>query len=425
MTRTFVTRALLHPLILCLALLCLVLAGCGSGSSDNGGRPGAPQPPSSAPPAALNSGDVTPSAWRALPAAGAVPAETQAARDRILGPGATDPSQVKVWWYGVSSFIASIGGHLVLFDAWEVVGLHKDYVPIGRDDLAALRPEAIFIGHGHFDHAADAGYIAGRTGAALVGGSNVCLMSRQKAAKDGNGDRFPCLVLGNNGDLPAGHSEQVKFWRDLPEITIIKHIHSAADPMDLLQGGLPMLYVPELLTYLTHLNTSPAEIAGFLTSLTDDGGVGEPTGGTWAYHFRIGDFSLLWHDSSGPIAGDDAEAVAVREAIAGLPGCVDVQLGAIVGFGMLTSGMRDVLAYVDSARPQLFIPNHHDAWAPVIGGGARAYESGWNSALATLAHVPEQDYLRDPDDYLKVRSFAVKDARWRQPPAGSRCAATR
>ncbi|MFY0026458.1 hypothetical protein ABTP73_19475, partial [Acinetobacter baumannii] len=92
---------------------------------------------------------------------------------------------------------------------------------------------------------------------------------------------------------------------------------------------------------------------------------------------------------------------------------------------MLTSGMRDVLAYVDSARPQLFIPNHHDAWAPVIGGGARAYESGWNSALATLAHVPEQDYLRDPDDYLKVRSFAVKDARWRQPPAGSRCAATR
>lgn len=91
--------------------------------------------------------------WQPLPAASniSVSPEVQAARDEILGPNATDPDSVKLWWYGVASFVASVRGHLFLFDAWEIVGLHEDYAPIGREDLVAIQPEAIFIGHGHFD----------------------------------------------------------------------------------------------------------------------------------------------------------------------------------------------------------------------------------------------------------------------------------
>src|SRR3546814_18012634 len=74
---------------------------------------------------------------------------------RILGADATDPATVKLWWYGVSGFIVSAGGHLFLFDAWESLGVQKDYVPIGREELVAIAPEAILIGHGHFDHAGD------------------------------------------------------------------------------------------------------------------------------------------------------------------------------------------------------------------------------------------------------------------------------
>src|SRR3546814_13457140 len=93
-------------------------------------------------------------------------------------------------------------------------------------------------------------------------------------------------------------------------------------------------------------------------------------------------FSLRWHDSSGPI-GDDAKGLATRAALEALPGCVDVQLGAIVGFGMVTSGLRDSTQYVASAHPRLFLPNHHDAWLPILGGGAAAYEPQWRAALAT------------------------------------------
>src|SRR3546814_1874568 len=58
---------------------------------------------------------------------------------------------------------------IFLFDAWESLGVQKDYVPIGREELVAIAPEAILIGHGHFDHAGDLGYIAGHARATEIG----------------------------------------------------------------------------------------------------------------------------------------------------------------------------------------------------------------------------------------------------------------
>ncbi|MFC4250649.1 MBL fold metallo-hydrolase [Sinimarinibacterium flocculans] len=393
---------------ICAALL---LAAC-SGSDPAGGVAGG------------NVGDVPADAWQPLPPAPRLGPEVLAAREALLGPDATDPSKVKLWWVGVSSFVASMGGHLFLFDAWEPLGLQADYVPIGRDELAAIRPEAILVGHGHFDHAADAGHVAGLSGAALVAGGTVCATARARAAELPASVDFPCLLLGDRDTPGVGSVRSIRIWSDLPPVTVIQHPHSAADPSDLLTGGLPLVFVPEILVYLENLNTDPQETVRFVDSLFDDGLVGQPEGGTWMYQLRVGDFSLLWHDSTGPI-GDDEVGETVREALAALPDCVDVQAGAIVGFGMVTSGLRDSLAYVDAARPQLSIPSHHDAWAPVVGGGASAYETQWRNALATLPHPPELDYLRDPQDYLVPRVYDIDDPRWKSPAAGSRCAGGR
>lgn len=400
-------------LLLALAFGAL-LSSCGDSQAPGiGSGPGTP---------ALNVGDVAPADWQALPPAPAVSADVQAERDRILGPDATDPAQVKLWWVGVSSFIATMNGHLFLFDAWEPVGLQGDYVPIGREELAAIQPEAIFIGHGHFDHAADAGYIAGRSGAALVAGATVCATARERAAEFEATQPFPCLILGTHESPGPGAVQAIRIWRDLPAVQVIQHVHSAVDPTDLLTGGLPLVFVPEVLTYLEYLNTDPQEILRFTQTLGDDGLVGQPSGGTWAYHLRTGDFSLLWHDSTGPIGDEEPGGPEIQEALAALPDCVDVQVGAIVGFGMVTSGLRDSTLYVDSARPHVSVPSHHDAWAPVVGGGAAAYEVQWRNAIEGLEYPPELDYLRDPDDYLVARSYAVDDPRWKRPPPGSRCA---
>lgn len=384
-----------------LALTACLLAACSSSEDGTTARP-----------AAEPVRDGTPANWEALPASGSVDVETRLARQRLLGADALDPAQVKIWWYGVSSFIMSAGGHLFLLDAWEVVGVHKGYVPITRDDLVALKPEAIFIGHGHFDHAADAGYIASRTGAALVAGDSVCDQARTSAADNPEAIDFRCLRLGLDADHPAGRVFSTRVFANLPPVQIIKHTHSAADPASLTMGGMPLVYTPEILPFLLNLNTDLTETLTFLQSLPNDGGVGQPDGGTWAYHFRVGNFSLLWNDSTGSMVDGDPITEAVSTALATLPDCVDVQVGAIVGFGMLTSAYRDALGYVAAAQPKLFIPNHHDAWFPVIGGGASAYETQWTQALMSLPNPPRQDYLHDPEDYLKVRSFDTRAAAW-------------
>ena len=40
-----------------------------------------------------------------------------------------------------------------------------------------------------------------------------------------------------------------------------------------------------------------------------------------------------------------------------------------------------------------------------------------------MPNPPELDYLNDPEDYLRVRSFVVDDPKWKTPMPGSSCAA--
>lgn len=404
------------------ALLGLVLmAGCHSPSGDNAAAGGANTPPgagaSAAFPKACDRVDISEWGNDPLPAAADIPvsAEVQAARDAILGPDATNPDEVKFWWFGVSSFVASAGGHLFLFDAWEPVGAQEDYVPVGREEIAAIRPEAIFIGHGHFDHAADAGYIAARSGAVVVGSETIC--SQAKADADGDPETsandFCCMVTGTDTTPAPGTTTPVKFWADLPEIQVLQHLHSAADPDD---PGEPFIHIPNLLPYLQNLNTDPEEIAAFVASQEDE------QGGTWAYHIRSGEFSMLWHDSTGPINSGQPFGDDIQTALNSFPDCVDVQLHAIVGFNQPFSGLRDPRLYVGAAHPKIAIPTHHDAWAPVIGGGAESYEAEWRAEVASLPNPPEIDYLFDPQDYMVPRVYDINDPRWAAPMPGSSCA---
>lgn len=353
--------------------------------------------------------------WQPLPPR-PVSAQTQLARDQILGPDAVEAGTVKIWWFGVSSFIISGGGHLWLMDAWEPIGIQANYVPVGREDIAAIQPEAIFIGHGHFDHMADAGYIAGRSGAVVVGSEEICSTAQADAARDGLQDAFDCLITGT-ADTPApGTVQAVQVWQDVAPVSVLQHIHSAASPQTYQPGDTPFIHVPNLLPFLGYPNSDPEELLRFLTTLQDE------QGGTWAYHFQFGEFTLLWHDSTGPIVASDPDGAAVQAALDSFPGCVDVQLGAIVGFDQPVSGLRDPRLYVEHAHPRVFLPSHHDAWAPVVGGGAAAYETEWRREMASLEHPPLVDYLTDPVDYMVPRIYRIDDPIWAQPMPGSSCA---
>ena len=347
------------------------------------------------------------------PAAKARPSPAaRALRERLLGPRAGDPDYVTLDWVGVSSFIVTVKGHLLLFDAWEIVGVQKDYLPLGREELAALEPEAILIGHGHFDHAADAGYVAGRTGAPVLASEEQCPSIKDDAARDGNADRFSCVITGSQGTPAFGTLTPVRVFEDVAPVTILKHVHSAPRPPGGGNEPDPFLPVLDPRPYIENPNTSPEELALFLETLGDE------EGGTRIYHLRVGDFTLLLGDSAGPIF----EYPAVRKSLDSLPGCVDVMANAILGFDQPVSGLQDPVLYVEHAHPKVFLPTHADAWAPALSAGQIAYRDKLLGEIGALANPPQVDFLLDPGDYLAERAYRVKDPRWSAPMPGSSCA---
>lgn len=356
--------------------------------------------------------DIPLSSFTPLPASPTVSEQARELRASLLGPEAADPDYVTLHWVGVASFIVTIGQHLLLFDAWEVIGIHRDYVPIGREELAALEPEAILIGHGHFDHAADAGYIASRSGAVVVGSQEICDIARSDANEVGGGQPFDCAITGTATEPAPGTLQSLNLFADLPPITVLQHIHSAATPPG--EDNRPDPFVPvfDPLPYITHLNDDPEELARFLASQRD------PQGGTWMYQLRIRDFSLLLGDSAGPIF----QSAPVREALGNFPDCVDVMANAILGFDQPVSGLQDPRLYVEHVIPRVFLPSHGDAWAPVISAGQAQYEDELRAQLATLDAPPELDMLLDPQDYLRTRAYFVDDPMWKTPMPGSACA---
>lgn len=146
---------------------------------------------------------------------------TVAARQRFFGAdnvdpstGEVDPSKTILSWFGVTNFAMAIAGNIVLLDAWVPRGAFSDYVPTGPAELAALAPSHILIGHGHFDHAADAAEIASLCGATIVGTDEHCNQIVQQAATELR--TFPLDSDRSDFSLPNGVA-----------VHTVRHLHSA------------------------------------------------------------------------------------------------------------------------------------------------------------------------------------------------------
>ncbi len=348
-----------------------------------------------------------------LPPAPPVSAEVTALREELLGDHWNDPAYVTLHWVGVSSFVITIGGHLLLFDAWEIIGAVDDYLPIGREELAGLDPEAVLVGHGHFDHAGDLGYVAGLSKALVVGSEEICTVAEEGAVREGVGTDFTCAITGTMTTPAPGVAQAVKVFADLPAVTVLQHIHSNTSPPGNGNAVDPFVPVMDPQPYVDHFQDNPEELARFLAQQQESN-----QGGTWLYHFRIGEFTLLVGDSAGPIFSTPA----VQQALDAFPGCVDVMANAILGFDQPVSGLQDPRLYVEHAHPKVFVPTHGDAWAPAISAGQEQYRDELAEQLAALPNPPEVDHLVDPQDYLVERAYRVADPRWVPPMPGSRCA---
>ncbi len=100
---------------------------------------------------------------------------------------------VKLTWWGHGCWLIEVEGQRIVLDPF------LDASPTAPLKAAEVAADWILVSHGHFDHIADAGSIANRTGAGVVANFEIC----QWLAKQGVTRTLP-MNLGGIQRLPFG-----------------------------------------------------------------------------------------------------------------------------------------------------------------------------------------------------------------------------
>ncbi|WP_280501221.1 MBL fold metallo-hydrolase [Nocardia farcinica] len=320
-----------------------------------------------------------------------------AARTRFFGAANVDPKtgavrgdKVILSWFGCASFAAALGGTVVLLDAWVPRGAHSGYVPTTVAEVGDLRPEAIFLGHGHFDHAGDAGALTRASGAVLFGTAEHCAQAQSHVPES------PLRTVAL-GDATSAPGETCHHSVGPVEVTAVRHVHSGPKPPDRSgAGSAPFFPVPDIRDSIAN----PPELCDLIalgSALPDQ------EGGSLLYQFRVGGFTLTWNDSAGPLT---EAAPQVYDVLRALPAS-DVHVGAIQGFNQPLNGLRDVRQYIEATRPGVFVPSHHDNWLPGFTARGETYRATLEGELERLPadQRPELRFLSDPGDYIRPEAL--------------------
>jgi len=187
--------------------------------------------------------------------------------------GRIDRDKVIFSWATNTTYVVAAAGRVFLLDSYinrpelPTAPLDKRRTPILPQDFVDVRPEAIFLGHGHGDHADNAAFVAKWTGATIYASPETCDVMQQDVTRmfndpnkvNGgariipNGDPVSCVgVVPRNsppgeytGTLsnPAGGKTTVRRITQFdPQICIetFKHIHSGTAPVDDKMGHTPL-----------------------------------------------------------------------------------------------------------------------------------------------------------------------------------------
>jgi hypothetical protein len=185
---------------------------------------------------------------------------TIAARQRFFGAENVDPKNGKVRgdrvifsWITNAGYAVSFRGRVVLLDTYinrfevpPASGPDLRRTPFGAQDLIDLHPEAIFLGHGHGDHADNAAYIAKWLSIPIYSTPETCDVMQQDVARMAadpntvnggsklvsNANPVNCIGVVPRGSVPGTAILNIKQLNPVACIVAFKHIHSGTVPTD-------------------------------------------------------------------------------------------------------------------------------------------------------------------------------------------------
>ena len=356
------------------------------------------------------------------------------ARQLVFGPenvdsrtGAVDREKVIFSWLTNATLAASVRGRIVLLDTY----VHRAETVPGRtpfvvEDLVRLHPDAIFIGHGHFDHADNAAFLAGKLGIPIYASAEECTDLQTDARALFNASvidvsHVDCHDVTSAGSEPGAELVSIPALEPVASITAFRHLHSGTSYPE---KGFPITPVKNI--------PDPRDPDMYPPGTPHSYPAARGKGGPVSIYYQFvvhGDheFTFVWHNTTGdlvngctidrgvPNCWGPRVAAQVVDAIKSLPP-TDVEFGSLVSLGYAVNGMRDPIENSAALQPKIYIPIHQtNAAQPTSSLYFKvAYLKQLDQMVPALtpAQRPEPRWMVDPDDYLKPMVFDPKDARW-------------
>ena len=407
---------------------------------------------------------------RALAAAGLAAASMTAAADamvdariKIFGienvdatTGAIKKDKVVFSWLGHISGAVSMLGRVVLLDSYiPRLEVAPGRTPFTIKDVVDIKPEAIFIGHGHSDHADNAAFIAAKTGATLYMTPEACgtaqtALARMKADTFMQADPFyaipaattiTCVGITTAGSTPGTQVVRINQLEPLVCINSFRALHSVAVPVDPDWGPVPVTDTPDprdptLFPPGVPLTPTNPRQAG-QQDLRQGNGPGGADQLNFHFVLRGGyNFTLHFNNSIGALkegrgsnwtTGVPADGQRLLDLARNLPN-TDLNFGTLSSGNTDENGWRDHVYWAQALKPKIMTTGH----APV--GAALQYYAGFLNHLKLMeqpknawpgfprAQWPIVRNHTDPTDVLKPEVYTNGDPAWQNPQKASKIA---
>jgi L-ascorbate metabolism protein UlaG (beta-lactamase superfamily) len=249
------------------------------------------------------------------------------------GPAPRNPYTLAVRWTGFSNFEIAYRDKIILLDAF--IDRGSNYPPLGFTASDVKHADLIILGHGHFDHMADAASIAVRTGALVVGAP----VTTEKLVSQS----VPAAQIRT---VTGKHGEVLQFDGFTVEPILARHAQPDPTLTAVMENALNAV-APK---------PSPAqetEARAIRARGTSDPRVIRE--GTIAYIITLDNgFRIAYRDSGGHPTDHE------RSAMARIGG-VDLALVALSAEFLPSLTAQRAMEHMTLYKPDVFMPAHHDA----------------------------------------------------------------
>jgi len=378
------------------------------------------------------------------------------ARTKIFGienvdqkTGALREDKVVFSWLGHISGAISLQGRIIMTDTYVArLEVTPGRTPFVIKDIVDMKPEAVFIGHGHGDHADNAAFVAAKTGATMYMSPEACgtaqtALTRMKNDPFMKADPFyaippdttiKCVPVTTAGSVPGTQVVRIRQLEPLVCINAFRSLHSVAVPVDPDWGPIVVVDAPdprdpELFPPGVPLTPTNPRQPG-QQDLRQGAGPGGPDQINYQFVVRAGtNFSLFVNASVGAMKegkgsnwpdGTPADGQRILNLLRRLPP-TDLAFSTLSSGNTDENGWRDHVYWAEALRPKIMTTGH----APV--GAALQYFSGFMNQLKLMEEPrnawpgfsrenwPIVRNHTDPTDILKPEVYAIDNPAWADP----------